>query len=187
MVADSAWASRYIGSKDHQELMNTGSVVDIRRMMEVISTRIRERSGIMERNEGAVGSFSAEQRRNIIARAGISTRKQTLMYRFQNLAVECKVANSIVNGVMVSCRDAPNGQLKQYSVIRAISIDCLQAGLFKWSYTRLENDPREGRLKTTSTPEIVIKIQDMVSGDRRLTERPNETLPATFGAFYHYG
>ena len=43
--------------------------------------------------------------------------------------------------------------------------------LFKSSRTILEDDPREGRPKTESTPEIVAKIQDMVLEDHRLTER----------------
>ncbi|XP_035234280.1 protein GVQW3-like, partial [Stegodyphus dumicola] len=48
---------------------------------------------------------------------------------------------------------------------------CKWANLFKSGRTSLEDDPREGRPKTASTPEIIRKIQDMVLEDRRLTER----------------
>ncbi|XP_023223652.1 uncharacterized protein LOC111624899 [Centruroides sculpturatus] len=37
--------------------------------------------------------------------------------------------------------------------------------------TSLEDDPREGRPKSASTPEIVAKIQHMVLEDRQLTKR----------------
>ncbi|XP_035231338.1 uncharacterized protein LOC118203183 [Stegodyphus dumicola] len=48
---------------------------------------------------------------------------------------------------------------------------CKWANLFKSGRTSLEDDPRERRPKTASTPEIIGKIQDMVLKDRRLTER----------------
>lgn len=44
-------------------------------------------------------------------------------------------------------------------------------GLFKGGRTSLEDDTREGRPKTASTPKIVKKIRDMVLEDHRLTER----------------
>lgn len=40
---------------------------------------------------------------------------------------------------------------------------------FKRGRTSLEDDPRQGRPKSASTPEIIAKIQDMVLEDRRLT------------------
>ena len=42
---------------------------------------------------------------------------------------------------------------------------------FKRGRTSIEEDPREGRPKSASTPEIMAKILDMVLEDRRLTER----------------
>lgn len=42
---------------------------------------------------------------------------------------------------------------------------------FKSGHTSLEDDPREGRPKSASTPENIAKIQDMIMKDRRLTER----------------
>lgn len=48
---------------------------------------------------------------------------------------------------------------------------CKWASLFKSGRTSLEDDLREGRPKTASTPEIIGKIPDMVLEDRRLTER----------------
>jgi len=42
---------------------------------------------------------------------------------------------------------------------------------FKRGRTSLEDDPREGRSKSASTPEIIAKIQDMVLEDRQLIER----------------
>ena len=40
---------------------------------------------------------------------------------------------------------------------------------FKRGRTSLEDDPRQGRPKSASTPEMIAKIQDMVLEDRRLT------------------
>jgi len=42
---------------------------------------------------------------------------------------------------------------------------------FKRGRTSLEDESRQGRPKTASTPEIIAKIQDMVLEDRRLTKR----------------
>ncbi|XP_050514974.1 protein GVQW3-like [Diabrotica virgifera virgifera] len=42
---------------------------------------------------------------------------------------------------------------------------------FKRGRTSLAGDPRQGRPKTVTTPEIVEKIQDMVLENRRVTER----------------
>lgn len=39
---------------------------------------------------------------------------------------------------------------------------------FKRSYTSVENRPSEGRPKTTNTPEIIIKVHDIVSDDTRV-------------------
>lgn len=59
---------------------------------------------------------------------------------------------------------------------------CKWASLFKSGRTSLEDDPREGRPKTASTPEIIGKIQDMVLEDRRLTERDlTEALGISLG------
>lgn len=57
---------------------------------------------------------------------------------------------------------------------------------FKRGRTSLQDDPREGRPKRASTPEIVAKIQDMVLEDRRLTERDLvEALGISIGSVSH--
>ena len=59
------------------------------------------------------------------------------------------------------------------------------AGL-KRGRTSLEDDPREVRPKSTSTPETIAKIQDMVLEDRRLTERDLvEALHISLGSVSH--
>jgi transposase len=40
------------------------------------------------------------------------------------------------------------------------------AAKFKRGRTRLEDDPREGRPKSATTPEIIEQVQDMVLNDR---------------------
>jgi len=42
---------------------------------------------------------------------------------------------------------------------------------FKRGRKSLEDEPRQGRPKTATTPEIVAKIQDMLLEDRRLSKR----------------
>lgn len=57
---------------------------------------------------------------------------------------------------------------------------------FKRGRTSLEDDPREGRPKSASTPEIIAKIQDMVLENRRLTERDLvEALHISLGSVSH--
>ena len=57
---------------------------------------------------------------------------------------------------------------------------------FKRGRTSLEDDPREGRSKSASTPETIAKIQDMVLEDRRLTERDLvEALHISLGSVSH--
>ena len=57
---------------------------------------------------------------------------------------------------------------------------------FKRGRTSIEDDPREGRPKSASTPEIIAKIQDMVLEDRRLTERDLvEALHISLGSVSH--
>jgi transposase len=45
------------------------------------------------------------------------------------------------------------------------------AAKFKCSRTSLEDDPREGRPKSATTPEIIDQVHDMVLDDRRLKVR----------------
>jgi len=45
------------------------------------------------------------------------------------------------------------------------------AAEFKRGHTRLENDPREGRSKSATTPEIIEQVHDMVLDDRRMKVR----------------
>lgn len=57
---------------------------------------------------------------------------------------------------------------------------------FKRGRTSLEDDPRQGRPKSASTPEIIAKIQDMVLEDRRLTERDLvEAVDISLGSVNH--
>ena len=57
---------------------------------------------------------------------------------------------------------------------------------FKRGRTSIEDDPREGRPKSASTPEIIAKIQDMVLEDRRLTEKDLvEALHISLGSVSH--
>jgi len=42
------------------------------------------------------------------------------------------------------------------------------AAEFKHGHTSLEDDPREGCLKSATTPEIIEQVQDMVLDDRRM-------------------
>jgi hypothetical protein len=43
--------------------------------------------------------------------------------------------------------------------------------VFKRGRTNLEDDPREGRLKSATTPEITEQVHDMVLDDRRMKVR----------------
>jgi transposase len=45
------------------------------------------------------------------------------------------------------------------------------AAEFKRGRTSLEVDPREGRLKSATTPEIIAQVHDMVLDDRRVKVR----------------
>jgi transposase len=45
------------------------------------------------------------------------------------------------------------------------------AAEFKRCHTSLEDDPREGRLKSATTPEIIEQVHDMVLDDRRMKVR----------------
>jgi histone-lysine N-methyltransferase SETMAR len=45
------------------------------------------------------------------------------------------------------------------------------AAQFKRGRTSLEVDPREGRLKSATTPEIIEQVHDMLSDDRRMKVR----------------
>ena len=42
------------------------------------------------------------------------------------------------------------------------------AAEFKRGHTNLEDDPREGRPKSATTPEIIEQVHDMVLDDRRM-------------------
>ena len=57
---------------------------------------------------------------------------------------------------------------------------------FRRGRMSLEDEPREGRPKTASTPEIIEKIQDKVLEDRRITERDLvEALEISLGSVSH--
>jgi histone-lysine N-methyltransferase SETMAR len=45
------------------------------------------------------------------------------------------------------------------------------AAEFKRGRTSLEDDPREGRTKSATTPEIIEQVRDMVLDDRRMKVR----------------
>jgi histone-lysine N-methyltransferase SETMAR len=45
------------------------------------------------------------------------------------------------------------------------------AAEFKRGRTSLEDDPREGRPKSATTPEIIEQVHDMLLGDRRIKVR----------------
>ena len=47
------------------------------------------------------------------------------------------------------------------------------AAEFKRGRTGLEDDPREGRPKSVTTPEIIEQVHDMVLDDRRMKVREN--------------
>jgi len=56
------------------------------------------------------------------------------------------------------------------------------AAEFKRGRTGLEDDPREGRPKSATTPEIVEQVHDMVLDDRRISTIKHILLYNTFNS-----